>query len=463
MEVLWFASYSGRMRALIYTRVSQDRAEGRSPAEQEAESRALCERNDWEVVQVCTDTRGASRHSKGARPGWDEALRLVASGGVDVLVTWEASRAQRDVAAYTVLRDLCAKHSVLWCYSGKVYDMTSGSDRFVSGLDALIAEREVEETRERIMRSVRANAAAGRPHGRRLYGYRRVYDPVTRVLVTQEPVPEEAEVVRSIFADYLAGVGIRTIAAGLAGIRTGTGADWTYMQVKRVLRNPHYAGRRVHRGEVVADATWEPLVSADDFETVQARLDDSRARHVRTKWTARLLSGVGRCGVCGSKVFAGHDRNQRKTYICKTRFCVTRDLRKLDAYVVSSLLDRLEEPGELADPPAPALEARKRAAELQARLDDAVAEFTSGRLSAGTLAKVEADLRPRIAQAEAEVRRAFLSGVDLDGKTPEVWWDGLTAEAKREAVNRLIEAVVIKRTKQGTREFLPDCVEVVFR
>ena len=78
--------------ALIYCRVSADRRNGRSVAEQEAECRAECERQGWNVVDVLTDNdRSASRHARKSRPAWDRVKQRVASGDVDVLVTWEAS------------------------------------------------------------------------------------------------------------------------------------------------------------------------------------------------------------------------------------------------------------------------------------------------------------------------------------------------------------------------------------
>src|SRR5687767_4299556 len=111
------------MRAVIYCRVSSDRRHGRSVAEQEAECRAECERNGWNVVEVLQDNdRSASRHARKPRPQWERAKALISSGGADVLVTWEASRAQRDLRAYTDLRELCAGAKVLWSYSGETYD-----------------------------------------------------------------------------------------------------------------------------------------------------------------------------------------------------------------------------------------------------------------------------------------------------------------------------------------------------
>jgi DNA invertase Pin-like site-specific DNA recombinase len=53
-------------RAVIYTRVSQDRGAGkRSVGEQEAECRTVATGNGWTVVRVFTDNdRSASRYAR---------------------------------------------------------------------------------------------------------------------------------------------------------------------------------------------------------------------------------------------------------------------------------------------------------------------------------------------------------------------------------------------------------------
>lgn len=456
--------------ALIYTRVSQDRAGGRSPAEQEAEARLVCDREGWDIAEVITDAVGASRHSKGTRAGWKRAQKLVADRKVDVLVTWEASRAQRDLEAYAELRRICAASGVLWNYSGRTYDMTRKDDRFSTGLDALLAEKEAEETAERVQRAMRANAAQGRPHGRRLFGYQRVYDNATGALIGQEPLEEEADVVRRLFREYLGGRGIRTLTTDLnaEGITTGTGATWSDPQIRRVLINPAYAARRVHRGEVVGDASWPALIDAETFDRVQARLVARRTSQTRQVHTARLLSGVGRCGKCGGKVVTIHDRNKRKVYVCREKFEVSRDMLKLDAFVSAVIIERLSRPDvadAMSEAPNPAVaEARSRATSLAKQLDQAIEEFTAGRLSATTLAKVETKLLPQIAEAEQAARQGLVP-IELEVPSDNVaaWWDGLSGEVRREIVGALLSAVVILPTKRGTRGFDPQAVAVEWR
>lgn len=458
------------MRALIYTRVSQDRAGGRSPAEQEAEARLVCGREGWEVAEVVTDTNGASRHSKGTRAGWKAAQAMVEARKVDVLVTWEASRAQRDLEAYAALRRLCSTAGVLWNYSGRTYDMAAKDDRFSTGLDALLAEREADETADRVKRAMRANAAQGRPHGRRLFGYQRVYDATTGALLGQKPLDAEAGVVVRIFRDYLAGQGIRTITRmlNLEGVTTNTGCRWNDPQVRRILVNPSYAGKRVHRGEVVAEGLWPALVDAENFDRVQARLLAQRTSQTRNVGTARLLVSIGRCGVCGGKITAIHDRNRRKVYVCRDKYEVCRDLLALDAFVSAVIIERLSR-ADVADALSgqedPAVEqARLRVAELEAQLDTAVEQFTAGKLTASTLAKVEAKLLPAIGEARQVTRRALVPlEVDVPAAGIEEWWDALTHEVRRSVVGALLSAVVIMPTGKGRRVFDPASVRIEWR
>lgn len=461
---IWFRP----VQAVIYTRVSQDRARGRSVAEQEADARAMCEREGWTVAEVVTDSVGASRRSKGTRTGWQRTTDLLEAGDVDVLVTWEASRAQRDLVAYGELRDLCARTGTLWAYSGRIHDLSEGHDRFTTGLDALLAEREAEDTRTRVLRAVRANAAAGRPHGRRLFGYRRTYDPDSGHLVGQEPDPLEAPVVRRIFADYLSGIGSRTIARNLNAeeITTGTGARWQDSQVWRVLQNPAYAARRVHRGEVVGPADWPALVSENTFDAAQARRQAAQTGRHRQSREARLLTAVARCGLCGGKMAVGHDRNHRKVYQCRTHFHISRDEVMVDEYVSAAIVARIDDADVDLSPTDSdeVLAMRVEVDDLRKRLAEATAEFTAGRLSAGTLGVVETDLTGQIDLIERRIRRCLLP-INIEPPTGDAatWWADLGRERRREYAGAFIAAVTIGPTRRGSRTFDPDAITIDWR
>src|SRR4029450_5771604 len=101
-------------QALIYTRVSKDpKQQGRSVAEQEAECRAVCDREGWTVSDVlCDNGRSRSPYATKPRPAWDQVKHRIATDGIDVLVSWEPSRLGRDVGEHDALEKLCLAHGV---------------------------------------------------------------------------------------------------------------------------------------------------------------------------------------------------------------------------------------------------------------------------------------------------------------------------------------------------------------
>ena len=468
------------MRALIYTRVSDDQRNGRSPAEQEAETRELCEREGWEVVEVLTDSAGASRHSRKARPGWERAKGLIAAEQIDVLVTWEASRAERKLTGVAELIELCAAHGVLISYKGRTYDPTHSRDRYYLGQDGVAAVLEADVTSERVLRAMRENAAEGRPHGRLPYGYRREYEPAGKsrqpTLVRQYPDPDTAPVVRRIFTEYLSGRGARSIATDLNrdGIKPPRKSRaWDEQMVRRILRNPAYCGRRTHHGEL-SDVTWdgwEPIMDIDTYERAVARLDRMGERNVRQSSRAHhLLTGVARCGVCGSGMRA-LPRPNRMTYACRGEHaCVGRSLDKLDLYVTGKVLERLSRrdvADALADTPNPEAEAaRATAAELRAELDEAFSLWQAKELSVGAYSRMEMDLKVRIAEADKVARRAVVPlDVDVPDSGLDEWWDDLDDERRREIVAALLTAVVVRPLKPGMdrRRFHAELVTLDWR
>src|SRR3954469_11815229 len=398
------------MRAVIYTRVSSDpQNRGRSVAEQEAECRAVCDRNGWEVVAAFSDNdRSASRWATKERAEYRRLIGCIEAGGCDVLVTWEASRAQRDLAAYAALRDLCERRGVLLSYSGRTYDMSDADDRFGTGLDALLAERESEQTRKRVLRAVRANADKGRPHGKLLYGYRREYDPATRELIGQVPDEQDtvdetravvhratAPIVREEAGRVLAGETPYAIAQDFnrQGVSTPRGAarGWDLTQVKRLCVNPGYAGKRTHRGKVMGAASWPPILDESTHLALVAKLGDPARRSQRTSAVKHLLSGIAVCGVCGGRLRVQKNRGFL-AYLCVDGFHVSRRETDTDEYVTEVVLCRLARP-DLADAFTDATDAKTAAAlaearEKRARLEGFYDTAAAGELTPAALARI---------------------------------------------------------------------------
>ncbi|CAM5607616.1 hypothetical protein GCM10010329_17100 [Streptomyces spiroverticillatus] len=183
-------------RAGLYARKSAYRGKGKrrgySVREQLDVGRATSDELGTVVVgEFIDDDRSASTYRDRDREEFERMIDAVEASELDIVIAYGSSRLQRDVEIYARLRNACARHGVLWCYGGKVYDLTNKDDRFRTGLDALIGEREVDELRDNVMRTLRANAVSGRPHAQAAYGYRRVYDPRSGAFIRTEEHPEQ--------------------------------------------------------------------------------------------------------------------------------------------------------------------------------------------------------------------------------------------------------------------------------
>ncbi len=455
------------MRAIIYVRVSADRAGGRSVAEQESECRADCARNGWDVAEViCDNDIGASRWSKGERSGYRRLGEVLQSG--DVLVTWEASRAQRDLQAYVQLRDLCAERGVQWSYSGRLYNLDKGDDRFSTGLDALLAEKSSEETRQRVLRAKLADAVAGRwPGGPVPFGYRR------SLTAGIEPDPTTAPIMQDVAERVLSGESLRSIYLNLdqRGIRhtNGTALSGTYLA--RALQRGLYAAQRVHLDNPSTSGTWAALWSIETHRRLVALLSDPRRRTARGHEPKRLLTGIALCGKCGGPISFQNQRRgdiSQKTYRCRTNGCVSVRADRIDEYVITKhvlpLLGSVHFDLLLFsdDDDANALtEHRRKADQLQERLDEFTDSAAAGELTARALARIEQKLLPEIAEERAKAQPSYRDPLlDALAQGARELWDHGDVSVRRNIIRLAFERITISPVGRGRREFDPSTVTV---
>lgn len=396
------------------------------------------------------------------RPAYQRLAEVLEPG--DVLVMWEASRAQRDLDAYVALRKLCAERKVLWSYSGRTFDLQRGDDRFTTGLDALLAEREAEDIRGRVLRAQRANAEQGLAHGRIPFGYVAERDEHTGQIINRVPDCETAPIVREMARRFLAGEPIRSITRDLNDreIPTSTGSGpWRTRMVTRILKSPTYAGLRTHLGHT-RPGVWEALISIEDHERLVSLLQDPTRRTQRGMEPKHLLTGIARCGECKSKLWRLKSGGN-SAYTCMDNRCVSRKMKPVDMLVTEVVLKKLEKvscPAALEDPRVE--EALRTARELRARLDGFTDKAADGELSPAALARLEARLLPQIKTAERIANSNVSPEVaELVGPNARRRWIDMSVPGRRNVVNSLVD-VQIHPAPRG-KLFRPEFVEVTWR
>lgn len=453
-----------------YLRVSQDASGmGKSPDQQQHENDAAITRQGWAQHPSAPyrDTdRSASRFATREREGFTQLVADLEAGtfSADTLALWESSRGSRRVGEWVTLVELCTEHDIqIWVTThGRLYDPRNARDRRSILEDAVDAEYEAAKTSERIQRNVRAAAAEGRVHGKNLYGYLRRYGQGPRGPVLEEIVehPEHGPVVREVFRRAEAGESFYSIAQYLnvEGIpprrpprspgRQHIG--WTSVAVKQMLTVPAYAGKRVHRGEIVADATWPALIDFDRWEALQPRISPESRKRTAGDWKAKhLLSGIVRCGVCPSVMrvgkqnrrLAGGERSTYPTYVCSGAEApvgrggshTAMKMEILDELVTDVLLARMARPDFLAELAASRggddgerAAVREEIAGYERYLDEVRAQAAEMQRF-DLVVDQEARLRPKIVAAQARLDR--MADVDplvvelARSSAPRVLWE----------------------------------------
>lgn len=478
------------LRAFIYDRNSHlNPRGGTSIQDQRLDNIRFCESQGWTpVAQFDDEGISASRFKGAVRPGFEQMLVRLDVEPVykecDVVVIWEPSRGYRNTAEYIRLRDVCTDRKVLLCLNGSLYDLDRGHDRFITGLGALTAELEADHIRDRILRTTRLNAERGRPHGRIPYGYRRVYDPQTRALLRQEIDEEQAQVVREIARRVAGGQSLSSIRRDLQerGVPAPHGSDWTLTTLRNLMTRPTNIGKRQHKGEVVGDARWDPILDEETYYACLKVLSDPGRLASRDRELKHWLAGVPECGRCmlllaaqPSPMRSLHGKDGAFRYVCRACYRVSARTEQLEAYVAAAVLARIEQPSFAAalrpDVSHDAVRVALAQAEaLEAQLADArrlAATVTAqGRLalSVATLAALEAQLQPMIEDARARALEATVPPVVRHAVGPGARerWEALDL-AQRRALVRALVRVVVFPVGRGFRGMGPARVLIAWR
>ena len=318
------------MRTIIYARFSSDLQNSRSIADQIALCRERAAREGWQIVDTFTDEAisGAAGIGEDQRPGLNALLARVERGGVDQVLAESTSRIARHQGDGFAIRERLSYFGV------RLFTLSQGEiDEIKGWVQGFLDSQARKDIAFNVKRGQRGTVRSGRSPAGLAYGYRKAnrLDERGELIRGLRAIdPDQAEVVQRIFAEYAAGKSARQISAGLNndGIPAPTGGTWRASTINGdrqrkngMLQNRIYIGRIVHeRTSKVADPRTrkERIRPNPESEWIEADAPELRIiddatwakvqdlRHTfslhppdRARRPKRLLSGIGRCGICG--------------------------------------------------------------------------------------------------------------------------------------------------------------------
>lgn len=278
-------------RVAAYARVSTDSEEQLTSYEAQVDyyTKYIHSRSDWEFVDVYTD-EGISATNMKKRDGFNRMVADALDGKIDLIVTKSVSRfARNTMDSLTTVRKLKDAGVEVYFEKENIWTLDSKGELLITIMSSP-AQEESRSISENVTWGQRKRFADGKvsiPYGQFL-GYRKGADGLPEI------VPEQAEIVRSIYRMCIEGMSTNAIAKNLTqqGIPTPAGKQvWQRATVESILRNEKYKGAallqkkftvdflqkkmKVNEGEVsqyYVEHSHEAIIDPEEWEKVQLEL-----------------------------------------------------------------------------------------------------------------------------------------------------------------------------------------------
>ena len=235
---------------------------------------------DWELAGIYTDIASGLRLQH--REGYKRLLRDCRQGKIDMIIVKSMSRLGRDsLELIKRIREWKALGITLYLEIERINTMTA--DNFIIDVLAAQAQSESEARSEAIKFGIRQSMRSGnvKLNCKQFLGYTK---DTNGLLVI---VPEEAEIVRTIFELYLQGYGCRKIKRWLEerGIKTVTGkTEWSTSTIDRMLSSEKYIGDVLMQKTFTPDTLGGLQVKNTGQQTMYLIENDHEAIIYRETW-----------------------------------------------------------------------------------------------------------------------------------------------------------------------------------
>lgn len=286
---------------------------------------------DWEFAGVYVDE--ALTGTKGSRPQFLKMLEDCRAGKIDMILTKSLSRFARNTVTALEAIQMLRREGVNVCFEREgIYSMDKNSE-FIFTILAGTAQEESLSASENQKWKIRKNFREGIPTATRMMGYEFVDG-------TFVVIPEEAEVVKRVFSEYLSGKGLTAICKGLIaeGVPTKNGGIWCESVIRKMLTNEKYTGdlllqksfvenhitkrKMVNRGQLpqyLVEDDHEAIISKSDFAMVQDEIKRRAKKYAHAPASKPCdLTGKIICEQCGGHYRRKKLRSGKIVWICST-------------------------------------------------------------------------------------------------------------------------------------------------
>lgn len=452
-------------KAIAYFRVSTDmQKEDLSLETQEKGGEIFARDNNIEIVKKFTDVMSGGNRN---RKGFIEAQKYLEEnqGEIDYFIAYDVSRIARDAFAFlSLFNKLNLLNVKLKLINNPTLDSDSPMGKLILTILAAIFEFFRFDNADRVRDNMIVKVKEGKRMNNAPYGYR----IIDKKMVI---VPEEAELIKYIYQEYLKGHGI-------VALERMTGKDRS--TIKQWLNNKVYAGynifgkRKMNKTTfkpmknpdetkiVEAKGDWEPIIDIDTWEKVANRMSLNQELRMRNiEKTSYLLSGL-LFHTCGSK-FRGN-AGRKGTYYYRCTGCSrsiksdTLDKKVLDELFNSEFLDELNKiPLENNNKDNELKKLKAQKSKLKTREENLIELYADGDITKEQFKSKKVDIQNSLIDIEAKIieleneRNEVKQNLDFKKMFIEALSNLKNAESKQEA-NKILKQIIKKIEVNEERE-----------
>lgn len=474
-----------KLQVAAYARVSTEKEEQEDSFERQVEhyKQLIASKPEWEYVDIYADP-GISGTRAEKRKDFMRMIEDCRAGKIQKILVKSISRfARNTVDALNYIRELKDLGISVYFESENIDTLTPGGEVLLTILAAM-AEQESRTISSNIKWAYQRKFQNGDIvlNTGLMLGYKKVGKDDDGHDV-YEIVEEEAEIVRRIYREFIAGYSITQIGKRLKadGLKTKLGNDtWYHTTIESILTNEKYTGNallgKTFKPDVLTkyrqkndgkkapiyyvEDTHPAIIAQDMFELAKSEMEKRRGTKEQVvgggRFTSKYpFSGLVECGKCGGRL-RRHVRTvgsgkKVPSWACATRIingrqaCDSHHINEtmLEATYLAALKDLIDSAEEV-------VEAIREGAELalepecKAAIDRIEAEIIEIQEAALALHKAKQRLEIGAAEYSAQVKEYSDRMRDLEAQRDELQ----TTELKYAAVRAWLDTF-IEQTMRG--------------
>jgi len=324
-----------KLRVAAYCRVSTDSDEQATSYEAQIEhyTNYISQNPEWVMAGIFADDGITGTNTK-KRGEFNRMINECEAGNIDMVITKSISRfARNTLDCLKYIRQLKDKNIPVFFEKENINSMDSKGEVMLT-IMASLAQQESQSLSQNIRLGLQYRYQQGKVpiNHKRFLGYTK--DTEGNLIID----PEQAEIVKRIYREYLEGASMDKIAAGLEsdGILTGAGGKkWHTSTINKILRNEKYIGdallqktytvdflskKRIKNNGIVPQYYIEEnhpaIIPKDLYMLVQEELVRRRVVHTSPNGKKHSYSGnhcfsqIVFCGECGEMYRRIHWNNR---------------------------------------------------------------------------------------------------------------------------------------------------------